>query len=180
VPIVRPTRPRPADITRYLPRAVAARLSCLLLCLALLSGCATRPVVRDDVATIERGERIARHAIGEVGRRYRYGGETSAGFDCSGLTSYVYGLEGIDIPRTAAAQFAEGPRVARDALRAGDLVFFRFSGRKVDHVGVYIGDGEFIHAPGTGSTVRRVQLDAKWFARRYAGAARWWRDGIAP
>lgn len=92
----------------------------------------------------------------------------------------MHGLEGIAIPRTAAAQFAAGPTVTRGDLRAGDLVFFRFEGAEVDHVGVYIGDGEFIHAPGTGRRVRRAQLDASWFERRFAGAARWWRDAIAP
>jgi cell wall-associated NlpC family hydrolase len=161
-----------------LRRADAVRILCLLSCLALLSGCATRPA-RDDGAAL-RGQRIAQHAIGEIGQRYRFGGETRAGFDCSGLAAYVHGLEGIDIPRTAAAQFASGPRVDRDALRAGDLVFFRFGGRKVDHVGVYVGDGEFVHAPGAGSTVRRAQLGASAFARRYAGAARWSRDGLVP
>jgi cell wall-associated NlpC family hydrolase len=64
-------------------------------------------------------------------------------------------------------------------LRAGDLVFFRFERRRVDHVGVYVGGGEFIHAPGAGSTVRRARIDAPWFAQRYAGAARWWRDEVA-
>ncbi len=100
------------------------------------------------------------HAIGEVGRRYRYGGDSRDGFDCSGLASYVHALEGFAIPRTAAAQYASGPRVAVEELRAGDLVFFRFERGNVDHVGVYVGDGEFVHAPGVGSTVRRVRIDA--------------------
>lgn len=128
----------------------------------------------------EIGERIASHAIAELGRRYRFGGDSPRGFDCSGLASYVHEREGFPIPRTAAAQFASAAtRVERDELRAGDLVFFRFAGSAVDHVGVYVGDDEFIHAPGAGSRVRRARLDTAAFARRYAGAARWWRDAVA-
>lgn len=117
-------------------------------------------------------------AIAEVGQRYRYGGESRTGFDCSGLAVYVHALEGVAIPRTAAAQFTSGLRVPRAALRAGDLVFFRFERDAIDHVGVYIGDGEFIHAPGAGSTVRRARIDVAAFAKSYAGAARWWRDEV--
>jgi cell wall-associated NlpC family hydrolase len=88
----------------------------------------------------------------------------------------VHSREGIAIPRTALEQSRGGERIDRDALRAGDLVFFRFSGERVDHVGVYIGAGEFVHAPGKGDTVRRAPLDAPWFAQRFAGAARYWRE----
>lgn len=119
------------------------------------------------------------HALGELGRRYRYGGDTREGFDCSGLASYVHALEGFAIPRTAAAQYAAGRRVGAGELRAGDLVFFSFDRRNVDHVGVYVGNGEFVHAPGAGSRVRRARIDATWYAQRYAGAARWWREAVA-
>jgi cell wall-associated NlpC family hydrolase len=115
--------------------------------------------------------------VGELGRPYAYGGdETLGGFDCSGLASSVHSRVGIVIARTAAAQFAAGRHVRRGELLPGDLVFFRFGRRGVDHVGVYAGDGEFVHAPRAGEAVRRVRLDAPWFAQRYAGAARYWRD----
>lgn len=112
-----------------------------------------------------------------MGTPYRYGGEDPRqGFDCSGLARHVHGREGIDIARTAAAQFRAGPRIRRRELRAGDLVFFRFSGRRVDHVGIYVGDGQFVHAPRPGASIVRVDLASPWFARRFAGAARYWRE----
>lgn len=153
----------------------------MLLSLALCAGCATRHAAppSPDIPSLDSGARIAVHAIEEIGRRYRFGGDSRGGFDCSGLASYAHAREGFVIPRTAAAQAATGTPVSRDALRAGDLVFFRIDGGAVDHVGVYVGGGEFVHAPGAGNTVRRAQIDSPWFARRYAGAARWWRDRIA-
>jgi murein DD-endopeptidase len=121
--------------------------------------------------------RIAQFALAEIGKPYRYGGETSAeGFDCSGLTSFVHAREGVGIPRTAIAQYERGERVGRRELRAGDLVFFRFGGRRVDHVGVYTGDGDFVHSPRPGERVQRASLDAPWFEQRFAGAARYWRE----
>ncbi len=145
----------------------------LLLALAL-AGCATQRSVRDA----GNGALIARYAAAELGRPYRFGGdETTEGFDCSGLARSVHARASIVIARTAAAQFAAGPRVRRRDLLPGDLVFFRFGrGRAVDHVGVYVGDGAFVHAPRPGSSVQRVTLDAPWFQSRYAGAARYWRD----
>ena len=164
------TRPLPAEVVPRPGHGAAFRLALILLAV-LTAGCATRPV--DPAA----GELIARFALGEIGRPYRYGGDDAQrGFDCSGLASAAHARASITIPRTAALQFAGGPRVSRRALEPGDLVFFRFAGKRVDHVGVYIGAGEFVHAPGVGQTVRRASLSTAAFARRYAGAARYWRD----
>jgi cell wall-associated NlpC family hydrolase len=145
----------------------------LLLLLLLLGACATQRSTEPSSV----GERIASHALAELGSRYRYGGDDArGGFDCSGLTRAVHAREGLEIPRTAAAQFSGGRRIATNSLRPGDLVFFRFGAAAVDHVGVYIGAGEFVHAPRAGDKVRRVDMTAPWFAQRYAGAARYWRD----
>jgi len=152
----------------------------LLLSIILCAGCATRPLApAPDAASAGSGARVAAHALEEIGRRYRFGGDSRGGFDCSGLASYVHAREGFVIPRTAAAQFAAGSPVAREALRAGDLLFFRIGGAAVDHVAVYVGNGEFVHAPGAGNRVRLVRIDSPWFAQRYAGAARWWRERVA-
>ena len=123
------------------------------------------------------GDAILRDGILETARRfiglpYRWGGSSAAdGFDCSGLTTAVYRLNGLNLPRTSAAQFRTGTPVARENLHRGDLVFFATpGGRNVSHVGIYAGGGRFIHAPGRGKAVREDFLSASYYRARYAGA----------
>ena len=123
------------------------------------------------------GDGILRDGILETARRfiglpYRWGGSSAAhGFDCSGLTTAVYQLNGLNLPRTSAAQFRTGTPVARENLSPGDLVFFFTSGgRNVSHVGIYAGEGRFIHSPGRGKAVREDFLSASYYKARYAGA----------
>lgn len=106
-----------------------------------------------------------------VGVPYEWGGATDLGFDCSGLTMSVYRLNGLELPRTSYDQFKTGSFVSRDQLQPGDLVFFdtRHLGR-VSHVGIYIGDGKFIHAPSRGKYVKVESLDLNYFVRSYMGA----------
>jgi len=89
-----------------------------------------------------------------LGVPYRWGGATPAGFDCSGLVAYVYAQLGISLPHYSGAQFHIGQPVSRDALQPGDLVFFNGA----SHVGIYIGGGQFIHAPHTGDVVKVSSL----------------------
>jgi len=111
---------------------------------------------------------VVRYARRLLGVRYTYGGSSpSSGFDCSGFTRFVYAHFGIDLPHYSGAQFGEGRRVARGALRPGDLVFFDGLG----HVGIYIGAGRFIHAPHTGTRVSIAPLSG-WYSARYDGARR--------
>ncbi|MFZ2235938.1 MAG: C40 family peptidase [Dokdonella sp.] len=112
--------------------------------------------------------------------RYRRGGRNpDSGFDCSGFVRYVFLHSiGLKLPATSAAQFVDGIKVARSDMRSGDLVFFRTSGKKrISHVGIYLDDGRFIHAPSSGKVVRIDSLDQKYWAKRFAGAKR--PDGIA-
>lgn len=110
----------------------------------------------------------------QIGAPYRFGGASPGGFDCSGLVRWIHGEAGITVPRTAAGQQIEARPVPADALRPGDLVFFRISGRSVDHVGLYAGDGRFLHAPRRGRTVGYDRLDDPWWASRHAGSGRFW------
>ena len=106
--------------------------------------------------------------------RYKRGGrQPSTGFDCSGFVRYVFHLgAGIDLPRTSAGQFREGQQVERRNLRTGDLVFFRTAGKRVSHVGIYLGDGSFIHSPSTGKRVSVSSLSEPYWSRRFAGGRR--------
>jgi cell wall-associated NlpC family hydrolase len=146
------------------------RIAAVLLLATLLAACT--PFRRETAAVPDAGATALLAAESRIGAPYRYGGAGPEAFDCSGLVAYAYGKAGVDLPRTAAQQFAIARPVPRRDLRPGDLVFFRLSGRDVSHVGIYAGDGRFVHAPQTGGRVRIEDLDDDWFRERYAGAGR--------
>ncbi|MHB1324375.1 MAG: C40 family peptidase [Coriobacteriia bacterium] len=116
--------------------------------------------------------------LGFLGVRYVWGGSTPSGFDCSGLTQYCYRQVGVSIPRTSQSQYNAGQHIDRqrlDLLKPGDLVFFGTDGdaNRVHHVGMYVGDGNYVHAPYTGAVVRVDSLTARISSRGdYVGASR--------
>jgi len=123
-------------------------------------------------ATANGQPAVVRRALGYLGTRYRYGASGARGFDCSGFTSYVYRQHGITLPHNSAAQYRVGKPVPRNELRPGDLVFFRTRGSRISHVGIYIGNGKFVHASSARGRVRIDTLTAGYYHRRYVGARR--------
>lgn len=121
-----------------------------------------------------RANAVLMRAISLVGTPYRYGGNSpEGGFDCSGLVNYVYhDMLDLRLPRTSRDLFAmpHAP-IATDRLAGGDLVFFG-SGGAISHVGIYVGEGRFVHAPSSGGTVRLDRLDGRWWREHYSGARR--------
>jgi len=149
----------------------ARRLAALAI-LALMAACAPFQRETPRSAAANPGAAALLAAQSRIGTPYRYGGSGPDAFDCSGLVAYAYRQAGVTLPRTAAQQYALARPVPRTELRPGDLVFFRWSGREVSHVGIYAGDGQFVHAPQTGGQVRTASLDDEWYRERYAGSGR--------
>ncbi|AQQ60493.1 hydrolase [Helicobacter bilis] len=112
---------------------------------------------------------IAKDAHQYIGVPYKWGGTTSSGFDCSGLVRAVYRLNGLTLPRTSIEQYGSGKFVAKNNLKVGDLVFFTNNGKQVNHVGIYIGNNQFIHAPGKGKKVTIANLNTNYWVKAYRG-----------
>jgi len=138
------------------------------------------PSAPAGAAAAEEGASIAALAASLIGTPYHFGGADEQGFDCSGLALYVHERVGIAIPRTAAEQQREAQPVPLAELRPGDLVFFRIGARHVNHVGVYSGDGRFIHAPHAGVAVTSADLHDAYYARHLVSAGRYWSVAAAP
>ncbi|HVN42474.1 MAG TPA: C40 family peptidase [Steroidobacteraceae bacterium] len=154
------------------------RLTPCLLLAVLACGCAPfRPTVVPPPAAqpAEPLTPLARAAMAQVGAPYRYGGaDPVGGFDCSGLVAYVFGQQGIVLPRTVAQQFAAARPLEASQRRPGDLVFFRLSPKsaQVTHVGIYTGGERFVHAPESGRNVTLASLDDTYYRAHLAGYGR--------
>jgi cell wall-associated NlpC family hydrolase len=111
------------------------------------------------------------------GIAYKWGGTTEGGFDCSGFTRYVYAQFNVDLPHSSKSQAQEGSSVSKSNLRPGDLVFFNTDGKGISHVGIYLGDNEFVHA-ATNKGVSINKLNDAYYSKRYVAARRVMADEL--
>ena len=157
-------------------------LALAALALVPLAGLAAQPAASHAGPTAERpvahvlqsAQDLAIYALGLIGVDYRYGGTNPEhGLDCSGLVRYVFQeVVGVTLPRTAREMARLGGRVAPGDLKAGDLVFFNTRSSPFSHVGIYLGDDRFIHAPHRGGEVEIGTMSQRYWQQRYDGARR--------
>lgn len=166
-------------MTRPIPRLLAAAalmVGLLQACSVLPPGGPTASSPRQTeyftLSKADEAQEIVMMSYGLLDTGYRFGGRNpEAGLDCSGMVSYVVEqVSGQRLPHNAAAIAARTRPVARNELRPGDLVFFNTMNRPYSHMGIYLGNGKFIHAPNTRGQVRVESLAAPYFAQRYDGA----------
>ncbi len=154
----------------------------VVVLLVSLGGCAAQPEApAPRAAAGERapdradrpavGDRAVTVALDQLGVPYRYGGAGPGGFDCSGLVHFAYARAGKAVPRTTGELWRRTAPVDTAEARPGDLLFFRFDG-KMSHVGLYIGDGRFVHAPSSGRHVSVERLDSEPYRTAFIRAAR--------
>jgi len=155
----------------------------LSLIAALLAACgspgprppaSTETIAQASRPVSEKGNEIVLYAMGLLDTGYRFGGKNpEAGLDCSGMVSYIYGQAvGLRVQGSAADIARNSRTIPRDELRPGDLVFFNTLNRSFSHVGIYIGEGKFLHAPRTGRDVTVSSLDSGYWSQKYLQARR--------
>jgi len=145
--------------------------SLVITMLALLAACGSAPVDPARASKASAGDRAATVALQQVGVPYRYGGSSPTGFDCSGLVQYSYSRAGVSVPRTTGQLWSAASPVSGQDLRPGDLLFFNIEG-KMSHVGLYLGERRFVHAPQSGRTVSVASLDTPFYKRALIRAGR--------
>ena len=152
--------------------------ACIVFC--LLAACGSVPPTAEQTPQLrsknsgfnEQGHEVTLFALSLIDTGYRFGGKNpEAGLDCSGMVSYIYGKAvGLKVSGSAADIARKGRPIERENLRPGDLVFFNTRNAPLSHVGVYIGDDRFVHAPSTQGRVRIDQMNARYYAQRYETA----------
>lgn len=127
---------------------------------------------RADNASSEKElrERLIVTAKKYIGTIYRYGGMGNKGFDCSGFVQFVYREIGINLPRSTPDQYEGGTKIDMSEIKPGDLLFWRIYGRRVSHVGIYLGNSQFIHSPSFGKRVSITTMELPYWKMKFAGA----------
>ena len=149
----------------------------LMLLVAACSGPAPRPDsywenMSQPSAVSEKGNEVALYALGLIDTGYRFGGKNpEAGLDCSGMVSFIYGrAAGVKVKGSAADIARNSRPIEPEFLRPGDLVFFNTRNRPFSHVGIYLGDARFVHAPSSNGRVRIDRLSDRYYAQRFDAA----------
>ena len=147
-------------------------LIAIIVVLFSLSACGSSPKYITGNSTNKKV--VIKTAKEMLGVKYRYGGSTpKKGFDCSGLVQYSHKAAGISLPRTTGQLYKAAKRISRRYLQAGDLVFFKTSlSRLASHVGIYLGNNKFIHAPSSGKRVKISSMKEKYWRKRFTSAGR--------
>ena len=122
--------------------------------------------------TLITSEYLVSYSYQFLGTRYKYGGTTTSGFDCSGYVRHIYKKFGVNLDRTSLGMFGQGQSVAKKDLQVGDLVFFKTTAAKVGHVGIYIGNGNFIHSSTSKGVIISKLNDPYYWGNLYVGAKR--------
>jgi cell wall-associated NlpC family hydrolase len=149
------------------------RVAACLLALTLSACASTRDPQPEIHASEPQASRAADAALVMVGRPYRFGGSRpSTGFDCSGLVHYSFRQAGVSVPRGTDEQHRASRRIPLSELQRGDLLFFDHEGKKNSHVGVYLGEGKFVHAPSSGKHVRTDTLNGPYWPKQLSEARR--------
>jgi len=163
----------PAALTKWITFVLALGLA-LPLQADIRAEEQARRLARADNAIWQAvyGMRVVQEAKKQLGKPYIWGAKDGEkGFDCSGLTAYVYGTLGVPIAINAVGQFAQGISIEKAGLLPGDLVFFAGQGSPM-HVGIYAGEGEFYHAPRSGKVIQTSSIEDPYYKNRYLGARR--------
>ncbi|HSW13307.1 MAG TPA: C40 family peptidase [Solimonas sp.] len=146
------------------------RLFVLLLLSLTLAGCVSFGGGRSSEEVERIRQTVVVDALGQIGRPYRYGGSTPDGFDCSGLVQYVYAQSGVKLPRSSRDQSEIGDDIDLDDAQPGDLLFYSFGGGRIDHVALYLGDGQAVHAPASGRQVIVAPVAQKYWMKKFVEA----------
>ena len=123
-------------------------------------------------AALPQDQSLVATALSFRGVPYRNGGSDPTGFDCSGFTQWVFAQYGIALPREVEQQFKLGEKIKQDDLKPGDLVFFHTESRGASHVGIFVADDQFVHAPSSRGVVRVEYVNSTYWGRRFVGARR--------
>lgn len=149
-------------------------LAVLFVSVLATTGCSSLRSSGDATQAKGSPDGVVSYALSLQGAPYRFGGTSPAGFDCSGFVAYVYSsTAGVALPHSAEGMYSHGRPVAESELRQGDLVFYNTSKRSLSHVGIYIGNGQFVHA--TSSNTKRVMISSmseSYWVKRFEGARR--------
>lgn len=166
-----PMRPAKLSLRLFVLAAFAALAACASAPEPQVSPRSAVPVAPDN-GPLSLGDAVAELAMRMVGSRYRYGGANpNEGFDCSGLVFYTYTQTGFRVPRTSQELFRAARKISVRDAGAGDLMFFQDEA-KLSHVGIYVGDGLFVHAPSSGEKVSIASLDSPYYREHLVAVGR--------